>query len=65
MEKERAISWAAQARALDGHSCSEVVRVAENAAKRCILEGRSRVMAADLESAMAELNHLPLSDHAQ
>lgn len=65
MEKERAISWTAQARALDGHSCSEVVRVAENAAKRCILEGRSRVMAADLESAMAELNHLPLSDHAR
>jgi SpoVK/Ycf46/Vps4 family AAA+-type ATPase len=65
MEKERGISWVAQARALDGHSCSEVVRVAENAAKRCILEGRLRVTATDLESAMGELNHLSLSDHAR
>ncbi len=65
MEKERTFQWNALAQALDGHSCSEVVRVAENAAKRSILEGRKQVAAADLECAMAELNHVPLSDHAR
>lgn len=62
MEKERGLPWLSLARALDGHSCSEVVRVAENAAKRCILEGRARVTAPDLEYAMAELNQ---NDHAR
>lgn len=65
MEKERGISWSVQAQALDGHSCSEVVRVAENAAKRCILQGRERVTVADLDIAMTELNHFPLTDHAR
>lgn len=65
MNKERGIGWTGLARALDGHSCSEVVRVAENAAKRCILEGRVRVAAADLEVAMTEFQHFPTSDHAR
>ncbi len=65
MEKERGLPWLALARALDGHSCSEVTRVAENAAKRCILEGRSRVTASDLKCAMEELNHLPFNEHAR
>ena len=65
MEKEGGISWESLARALDGHSCSEVVRVAENAAKRTILEGRQRVSVADIEAAMEELNRLPITDHAR
>ncbi|MBE7156904.1 MAG: ATP-binding protein [Rhodospirillales bacterium] len=65
MEKERGLQWLALARALDGHSCSEVTRVAENAAKRCILEGRSKVTQADVKCAMEELNHLALNDHAR
>lgn len=64
MEVESGLSWMTLSRALDGHSCSEIVRVAENAAKRCILEGRLRVTAEDLKSAMAELNHLPSDSHA-
>ena len=64
MDKDIGLNWKSLARALDGHSCAEVVRVAENAAKRSILEGRARVAAADLEFAMSELNHIPLSDHA-
>lgn len=65
MEKDRGLSWDRLARAIDGHSCSEVVRVAANAAKHCILEGRQTVSEADLNGAIAELNHLSLGDHAR
>lgn len=65
MDKEPDISWIDCARELDGHSYSEVVRVAENAAKHCILEGRTRVMLADLKYAMSELNRIPLDDHGE
>lgn len=61
---EKNIPWFDLAHALDGHSCSEVVRVAENAAKHCILEGRKLVKRDDVEVSMSELNHVPLNDHA-
>ncbi len=64
IETDRNIPWFDLAHALDGHSCSEVVRVAENAAKHCILEGRKRVQRDDLDAAMTELNRVPLEDHA-
>jgi len=64
IETDKNLPWQDLAHALDGHSCSEVVRVAENAAKHCILEGRKGVKRADLEASMAELNRVPLEDHA-
>lgn len=63
MEKEPGISWIDSARELDGHSYSDVVRVAQNAAKHCILEGRTRVSASDLAFAMSELNRIPLDEY--
>ena len=65
MKKENGLPWLALARALDGHSCSQIARVAENAAKRCILEGRPQVLAQDLKCAMNELNHFPSTEHAR
>lgn len=63
MEKESGIQWIDCARELDGHSYSDVVRVAQNAAKHCILEGRNQVLASDLAFAMAEINRIPLEEY--
>jgi ATP-dependent 26S proteasome regulatory subunit len=65
MEKERGLSWEMLAQSLDGHSCSEVVRAADNAAKHSILEGRQIVSASDLKSAIEELNNVSLGDNAR
>ena len=65
MRSESGIDWANLSRALDGHSCSDVVRVAENAAKRCILQGRKIVLADDLHHAMQELNVIPIEEDGQ
>jgi SpoVK/Ycf46/Vps4 family AAA+-type ATPase len=55
MEKEAAIGWRELAQAMDGMSGSEVVHVAQSAAKHCVLEGRRRVSEADIRHALAEV----------
>jgi SpoVK/Ycf46/Vps4 family AAA+-type ATPase len=54
MEKDATISWRELAQSMDGMSGSEVVHVAQNAAKHCVLEGRRRVSEADIRHALAE-----------
>ncbi len=48
------IDWKALAQRMDGMSCSEVVQVAENAAKDCVLQGRKVVTLGGLSSALEE-----------
>jgi SpoVK/Ycf46/Vps4 family AAA+-type ATPase len=55
MEKDATISWRELAQAMDGMSGSEVVHVAQSAAKHCVLEGRRRVSETDLRHALAEV----------
>lgn len=55
MEKEAGIGWREIAQAMDGMSGSEVVHVAQSAAKHCVLEGRRRVSEADIRHALAEV----------
>jgi SpoVK/Ycf46/Vps4 family AAA+-type ATPase len=55
MEKEVSIGWREIAQAMDGMSGSEVVHVAQSAAKHCVLEGRQRVSEADIRHALAEV----------
>ncbi len=55
MEKEASIGWREIAQAMDGMSGSEVVHVAQSAAKHCVLEGRRRVSEADIRHALAEV----------
>lgn len=51
---ERGIDWVATASQLDGMSCSEVVQIAQNAAKRCIMEGIKTVRKRHLAQAVEE-----------
>ena len=55
METESSVSWREIAQAMDGMSGSDVVHVAQNAAKHCVLEGRRRVGEADIRHALAEV----------
>ena len=55
METDPAIVWREMARAMDGMSGSEVVHVAQSAAKHCVLDGRRRVIADDIQHALAEV----------
>jgi SpoVK/Ycf46/Vps4 family AAA+-type ATPase len=55
METEPSVSWRDIAQAMDGMSGSEVVHVAQSAAKHCVLEGRMRVIEADIRHALAEV----------
>jgi ATP-dependent 26S proteasome regulatory subunit len=55
METDSAIIWPEIARAMDGMSGSEVVHVAQNAAKHCVLEGRHKVVEQDIQHALAEV----------
>jgi SpoVK/Ycf46/Vps4 family AAA+-type ATPase len=55
MEKDAAISWRELAQAMDGMSGSEVVHVAQSAAKHCVLEGRRRLSETDIRHALAEV----------
>jgi SpoVK/Ycf46/Vps4 family AAA+-type ATPase len=55
METDAAIPWHEIVRAMDGMSGSEVVHVAQNAAKRCVLEGRHLVVEQDIQHALAEV----------
>jgi len=55
MATEANIGWHELARAMDGMSGSEVVHIAQGAAKHCVLEGRRRVNEADIRHALAEV----------
>lgn len=55
METEPAMGWRELAQAMDGMSGSEVVHVAQSAAKHCVLEGRRRVSEEDIRYALAEV----------
>jgi ATP-dependent 26S proteasome regulatory subunit len=55
METDAAICWHEIARAMDGMSGSEVVHVAQSAAKHCVLEGRHRIAEGDIQHALAEV----------
>jgi SpoVK/Ycf46/Vps4 family AAA+-type ATPase len=51
---EKGIEWLASARQLDGMSSSEVVQIAQNAAKRCVMQGGKTVKKAHLARAIDE-----------
>lgn len=55
METDSALSWRELAQAMDGMSGSEVVHVAQSAAKHCVLEGRRQVCDGDIRHALAEV----------
>jgi SpoVK/Ycf46/Vps4 family AAA+-type ATPase len=55
METDAAIGWQEIARSMDGMSGSDVVHVAQSAAKHCVLEGRRRVGEDDIRHALAEI----------
>jgi SpoVK/Ycf46/Vps4 family AAA+-type ATPase len=55
METDASISWRELAQAMDGMSGSEVVHVAQNAAKHCVLDGRRRLIEEDIQRALAEV----------
>ncbi len=55
METDRAIGWREMAQAMDGMSGSEVVHIAQNAAKHSVLESRRSVGEADIRHALAEI----------
>jgi len=55
METDPSIVWREMARAMDGMSGSEVVHIGQSAAKHCVLEGRQRVVEADVRHALAEV----------
>jgi ATP-dependent 26S proteasome regulatory subunit len=55
METDAGIVWREIARAMDGMSGSEVVHIAQNAAKHSVLEGRRSVGEADIRRALTEI----------
>ena len=59
METDTAMGWREMAQEMDGMSGSEVVHVAQNAAKHCVLEGRQRVSEEDIRHALAEVQERP------
>jgi ATP-dependent 26S proteasome regulatory subunit len=59
MEKDTGMAWREIAQQMDGMSGSEVVHVAQNAAKHCVLEGRRRISETDIRHALGELQERP------
>lgn len=55
METDASIGWREIARGMDGMSGSEVVHIAQNAAKHSVLEGRRSVGEADIRHALIEI----------
>jgi SpoVK/Ycf46/Vps4 family AAA+-type ATPase len=55
MVTDRGISWREIAQAMDGMSGSEVVHIAQNAAKHSVLEGRHSVGESDIRHALGEI----------
>lgn len=54
MDTDPSIEWDELALSMGGMSGSEVVHVAQNAAKRCVLEGRKRVSKLDVCNSLTE-----------
>jgi SpoVK/Ycf46/Vps4 family AAA+-type ATPase len=54
IRSDRNIDWFATARRLDGMSCSEVVQIAQTAAKRCVMDGGKIINATHLDRAVQE-----------
>lgn len=52
---EKTVNFDLLAGSLDGFSCSEVEKIAQNAAKRCVMGGRKKVSLDDLEAAAQEV----------
>ncbi len=52
---EPGIMWERQAKQLEGYRCSDVTRVAENAAKRAVMGNRDTISSNDFEAAIADL----------
>jgi len=57
VNSESGIDWPQLAQKLKGQVCSEVVKAAQNAAKRMVLSGRTKLAQQDIESAIAEIKH--------
>lgn len=55
MKAESGIDWDGLARSMDGMSCSEVVKVSQCAAKRCVMDGRSVVTIEDVQHSLYEI----------
>ena len=62
MGKNISINWRELAQSMDGMSGSEVVHIAQNAAKYSVLEGHNQVSEADVRHALAEV-HERLQSH--
>ena len=57
---EKKLPWRELARRMDGLSCAEVVRVAQNAARRTIMERRKTVTVSDIQAALSEQQEHPV-----
>ncbi len=55
METDSTVGWRELAQAMDGMSGSEVVHVAQSAAKHCVLDGRRQVTEGDIRQALTEV----------
>jgi SpoVK/Ycf46/Vps4 family AAA+-type ATPase len=55
METNATMDWRKIAQAMDGMSGSDVVHVAQSAAKQCVLEGRRHLAEGDIRHALAEV----------
>jgi SpoVK/Ycf46/Vps4 family AAA+-type ATPase len=55
MKTDPTIPWRDIASAMDGLSGSDIVRIAQNAAKHCVLEGHLSVSGKDIQYAFAEM----------
>jgi ATP-dependent 26S proteasome regulatory subunit len=55
MKTDSRLVWERVAADLEGLRCSDVTRMAENAAKRAVMGGRDTVMERDIEGAIAEV----------
>ncbi len=56
IETHPSVEWRQLAHAMDGMSCSAVVRVAQNAAKDSVLSGRHSVTQEDIQHALDEIH---------
>lgn len=51
---KRGTPWGNLARQMDGLSCAEVVRTAQNAARKVVMESRKQILREDIETALKE-----------
>ncbi|CAN1561202.1 RPT1 ATP-dependent 26S proteasome regulatory subunit [Fimbriimonadaceae bacterium] len=54
LDVDRSFRYDSFARSLDGFSCSEIEKIAQKAAKRCVMAGQSRITELDLEASAKE-----------